>query len=154
MFNSDFFIYVDAGSFRERIYANWPNLDFVEKVKSFVGNRILVGQVNPVSRDSYNPSNDYIAAGFFAGSKIAVANWARSVYKLHDEMLANRLFIGKEQTLYNMIALEKNRNSTVKLKAYENNCVNPWWFFQLFLAQDEDSTCLKKKLSFLAEESD
>jgi hypothetical protein len=63
-FNSDFFIYVDTGSFRERIYKNWPNMNFIEKLKLVIKDKVLLGLVNPVRNESnMNVANDHIQVG-------------------------------------------------------------------------------------------
>ncbi len=119
-FNLDFFIYIDAGSFRKKIYSNWPNEEFIEILKFKLKDRILFGSINPYNEISYSPNKDCIEGTIFAGSKIALKNLYDRFYQIHDERLNKGLFIGKEQIIYNIIAFEKNKNLTIKLKTYKN----------------------------------
>jgi hypothetical protein len=152
-YNSDFFIYADTGSFRDRSYKNWPNLGFIEKLKPVLKNRILLGLINPMNLSHLNVHHDLIQATFFAGSSVAVANWARDYYAAHDERFGKGDFVGKEQILFNVVAFQSNPESTVELKTYQNNgCLyNSWFFFQPYFAQDEDYHCPFDKLTLLLE---
>ncbi len=66
-FNSNFFIYVDAGSFREKTYQNWPNLNFIKNLKSQLRNKILFGLIKSFNDINYSAEGDYIQGTFFAG---------------------------------------------------------------------------------------
>ncbi len=66
-FNSNFFIYIDAGSFREKMYPYWPNEEFINKLKLRLKDKMLLGQINPFNALDYSPNKDYIEGGFFAG---------------------------------------------------------------------------------------
>ncbi len=140
-YNSDFFIYADTGSFRDQAYKNWPNLGFIQKLKPVLKNRILLGLIFPVNA---SVKHNLLGGGFFAGSSVAVANWARNFYALHDEMFDKGDFVGKDQTLFNVIAFQRNPESTVKLKTYQNNgcSYNSWFFFSLILPRTKIITVL------------
>jgi hypothetical protein len=148
-FNSDFFIYADAGSFRERVYPNWPNLNFIEDIRAVLKDRILLSQIsNPIN---FNAGAHFIQGGFFAGSKVAAKNWAENFYAVHDERFDRGLFVGQEEPLFNIVAFERAKNSIVILRSYENQCIHVWWFFQIYFAQDEiyENSCPVERLSLL-----
>ena len=44
-YNSQFFIYTDAGAWREKVYPNWPDVDFVKQVSDEIKDLPLFGQV-------------------------------------------------------------------------------------------------------------
>jgi hypothetical protein len=106
-----------------------------------------------VNLKHFNANHDLIQGTFFAGSSVAVANWARNFYALHDEMFDKGDFVGKDQTLFNVIAFQRNPESTVKLKTYQNDgCLyNSWFFFQPYFAQDEDYHCPVDRFTLLLE---
>ena len=98
-FGSKFFMYVDAGSWRDgRSTADWPNASFVKEVADQVGDRIVFGQVGEATGSEYN---DTIQGGFFAGTQTALAGFKDAYYALHDQKLDNNEFIGKLKIEFN-----------------------------------------------------
>ena len=68
-FDSSFFIYLDAGSFRQRTFVNWPNIEFVRNLASKIQDKMLFGQISYMNNNSYKPDSDLIEGTFFSGSK-------------------------------------------------------------------------------------
>ncbi len=72
-----------------------------------------------------------IIGGYFGGT-IPSVNWfSKTFYKLHDEKLAQNLFIGgKEQTLLNWIVTQYPERFFVVLSP--TDCGNVWFYFQFW----------------------
>ena len=57
MYQSDFFIYTDAGAWREQLILNWPDRGFVKQVSERTGDLVLFGQLEPMV--FYSPVRKY-----------------------------------------------------------------------------------------------
>lgn len=140
-YSSKFFIYTDAGAFRKEALLNWPDSKIVSQVHNQIKDRALMGLINGLS---YKPGtiNDYIEGGFFGGSKTAIENLFNNFYDIHDERFEKGLFVGKDQTIMNILAFERHKSSVSLLDAYKysNNCkcfggsifncnYDKWFFF-------------------------
>lgn len=78
-------------------------------------------------------ANDFVIGGFFGGTVFSVKWFAGTFYALHDEYLANKtLFVGKDQVLYNWIAVRHPDKFLVVCSCLEaeSNCGSEWWYFQ------------------------
>ena len=117
-FKSEFFIYTDAGSFRQRSFVNWPKEEYVKNVHKQVNNRLVLGLVDNIKYHT-NPLNDLIEGGFFAGSIISLSTFETNFYEIHDERLYKGLFIGKDQTITNILGFEKHPNTITFLYSYK-----------------------------------
>ena len=137
-FNSKFFIYSDAGSFRERFVAHWPDTEFIENsLIRKLNDRILFGQI--YTFDKFKSSkvlenSDFIQGGFFAGTAKALQDFYTNYFSIHDERLSKGLFIGKEQILMNLVSFVFFNQSVVRLHTRGLPCsfnYDPWFFFQV-----------------------
>ena len=83
--------------------------------------------------------------------KKALKRFSHDFYELHDKRFDDGLFVGKDQTIYNILAFEKyNSSNEIFMKAYESSCpYDVWFFFQLWFAQDSDYKCPRPKFSLL-----
>jgi hypothetical protein len=76
LYGSEFFIYTDAGSWREETIPGWPDNGFVRELTRILQDRMLFGQISPMETTSYSlpqvgfAGNNYIEGGFFAGKTI------------------------------------------------------------------------------------
>ena len=88
---STFFLYTDAGAWREGSIPDWPGDAMTRQVaRRLEANRtskILIGHVG-LKNDEYFPFHDVIQAGFLAGSRAAVRDYERVYYALHDEIIS------------------------------------------------------------------
>ena len=79
------------------------------------------------------------------GSRQAIENFENEFWKLHDLRIEQGLFIGKDQTIMNIIAFNSNMvNSIVKLKTWDIECkrsVDEWFFYQYFFANENFYEC-------------
>ena len=150
-YNSEFFIYTDAGAWREKAFTDWPHEEFVRNVSQRLNGRMLLGQVY-AKQSKFNVGRDHIEGGFFAGSKQAIASYQRVFYDLHDQWLLAGFFIGKDQSMINMLAFVTYKESIVRLSAWNstNGCSNVWFFYQYFFASADEYSCpIKDRLSLL-----
>ena len=83
------------------------------------------------------------------GSTKALSNFENLFWCFHDERLAKGLFIGKDQTIMNMIALNMPQ-SIVKLQTWDTDfSVNEQFLYQYYLASDQFYECKQPKEEFL-----
>ena len=152
-YNSEFFMYTDAGAWREKAFTDWPHEEFVRNVSQRLNDRMLFGQVYD-KRRLFNVGQDHIEGTFFAGSKLAIAAYERAFYDQHDLWLQAGFFIGKDQTMMNMLAFVTHKESIVRLQAWDaaQGCCNRWHFYQRFFAQPKQYNCrVHDRLSLLIE---
>ena len=151
-YNSEFFLYTDAGAWREKVFTDWPQEEFVRNVSQRLNGRMLVGQISKKRDEKFSIFQNNIQGGFLAGSKKAVDMFQAVFYDLHDQWLLAGLFIGKEQILLNMLALVSHKENIVRLRAWNasDGCFDVWFFYQYFFARDDEYKCsIKDRLSLL-----
>ncbi|RNA07902.1 hypothetical protein BpHYR1_042651 [Brachionus plicatilis] len=147
-YNSNFFIYNDVGAWRLGEIANWPDSDFCQILSQKIGDKVLFSQVN-----EYSMANaDLIEGGFFAGTHSAIQNLTLEFYRLHDEWMDGKKFIGKDQTLMNELTFKLIPRRIIRLKAWELKCeknYNKWFIYQIYLASSEYFKCENDKFFYL-----
>ncbi|CAF0940665.1 unnamed protein product [Brachionus calyciflorus] len=152
LFKSDFFIYTDIGAWRNSIYPNWPDVNFVNKVKLDLQDRILYGQINKKEMIDDNPRIDSIEGTFFAGSKKAIDQAHDAFYKIHDEWFDMNMFVGKDQTIMNVITFKRYSHLVKRLMSWSAVCkkyYDVWFFYQAFFASQDQFQCENDKLSLI-----
>ena len=96
---SSFFLYTDAGAWREAIMPGWPDDTFARQLASKLRDRMLFGQIGQVEEatQALPPASSaiFIQGTFFAGSLAAVERHQRLFYNLHDKLLDDGQFIGR-----------------------------------------------------------
>lgn len=151
-FNSSFFIYADAGAWREGITSEWPNIFFAKDLKNMLKDRILFSQIADTEQYPESDWVDIFEGGFFAGNREAIVNFSDSFWNIHDELLDKGHFIGKDQKIMNIYAIQKNRDRVVRLRTWNVSCsrnYDPWFFFIKFLGFATQFNCQDKRESLL-----
>jgi hypothetical protein len=150
-FKSEYFIYTDAGAWRQRVFENWPDENFIYRLIRFQQNRILFGQISDNLKETER--NSIIEGGFFSGNKVAVDTLYKNYYTIHDKRLKEGLFVGNDQILMNILAFKEFNETVVKLRTWDIKCkmsYDQWFFYQYFFAQKQDFKCLNNKFSLLS----
>jgi hypothetical protein len=162
-YNSKFFIYTDAGAWREKVFSKWPDYNFVKEVAEQIKDLPLFGQVG---YGVYNyPWDDIIQATWFAGSAKALIEYEHQYYKVHDERVDRNLFVGKEQPLMTLVVFgpdrfgRRRRLNSSRIHMWELTganwiCGDKWFVFEKYFAQKDDYTCGKDRLSLLKKPDD
>lgn len=151
-FKSSMFIYTDCGAWRKKPILNWPNVSFIRHLSNdILKDKILFSQISNFSLEKSKsfPVIDLIEGGFFMGSNKAISNLEFDFWKLHDERLVKGYFIGKDQTIMNILAYNSynsSRSKIARLQAWNSltDCsfkIDKWFFYQYFLANDEYYLC-------------
>ena len=157
-FKSSVFIYTDSGAWRDKPLLNWPNITFTKQISNdILKNKILFGQItnSNLERSNSFPLVDIIEGTFFIGSKQALDNFEYDFWNLHDQRLEKDLFIGKDQTIMNLISFDSNitkKSEIVKLQTWNLKCknrVDEWFFYQYYFANDQYYLCLHPKEKLL-----
>jgi hypothetical protein len=156
-FNSSFFIYTDIGAFRDQIIQDWPDKNFIKSLSNRLKNKVLFGQIQEFTHDPNDFKNSFISldlieGGFFAGNKKAIKNFKTSFYNLHDELLEQGIFIGKDQKIMNLYTFKNNKNEVVRMRTWNVSCsksYDQWFLYQRFLASDTFYQCYDNKFSLL-----
>jgi hypothetical protein len=148
-FNSDVFMYTDSGAWRDKPLLNWPNESFIKNVTNIIKDNVLFGQItNSKLEVSQNfPWVNIIEGGFFMGNSIAISNFEKNFWNLHDERLSKKLFIGKDQIIMNIITFNLSK-SIYRLQTWDLECefkVDKWFFYQYYFANDEYYLCKKNR---------
>ena len=92
-FNSSYFIYTDAGAWRDRAIPNWPDVSFVKMVFNTTGDLMLFGQLE--ANIHFSPWDNVIQGTWFSGSLLALERYKKAFYDLHDKRMDANIFIGK-----------------------------------------------------------
>lgn len=124
-FNSLIFIYTDSGAWRQKTLLNWPNIPFIKTVSNIIKDKILFGQISKTNSDKSSsfPEIELIEGGFYLGTKKAINKFETNFWQIHDERFDKGLFIGKDQTMMNIISSIKS-NEIVRLQTWNLNCKN------------------------------
>ena len=91
-YNSRFFIYNDAGAWRDWETKNWPDTRFIQnEIQPRIGDRPLLGQLreHKIGAD-YHCWYLVIEGGFFAGTHKAIVDFYHNYYRIHDDMLSKK----------------------------------------------------------------
>ena len=159
-FDSQFFIYTDLGAWRQGIFNDWPDNNFINFLYPKLNHRMLFSQIYYVHDvNMFNVETDSIEGGFFAGSKSAIKLFANNFYEEHDKRLKSNLFIGKDQTIMNYIVYKLNNTNHVLLRAWQlhecnlnktNILFDPWFFYQQYFSTINYYNCsFDNKLTIL-----
>jgi hypothetical protein len=152
-FDSTFFIYTDAGAWRQGVIANWPDSDFISNsLLNHLDNRILFGQVNKFK--FFDEMTDIIEGTFFAGSRRALEQFYANFFNIYDERSQKGLFVGKDQTTMNLLAFKYFSHTVVRLAAWNLNCSikhDSWRFYQYYFSDNSTLHCTRDRLSLLIE---
>ena len=154
IYGSSSFIYTDAGAWREKKHENWPDEKFVLDIQKKIGDKILFGQLHDekdLLKEEDFPDVDLIEGTFFMGSQLALNRFKNEFWRLHDEWIEAGKFVGKDQSIMNVLAFKSDfKSSVAKLNVWKMNCsffirlfrlVNPWFFYQYFFAAQDAYPC-------------
>ena len=165
IYNSSSFIYTDAGAWRKKAYKNWPDEKFVLKIQERIKDKILFGQLHNESdliKEKSFPGIDLIEGTFFMGSQLALKRFKNEFWDLHDRLFDEGKFVGKDQTIMNILAFQSNfKTSVAKLNIWKINCsfwtktfrlIDPWFYYQYFFATQDlyPETCFDQKESLVS----
>jgi hypothetical protein len=147
-FESDYFFWIDAGSFRENDHSfeKWPDQKLIYSLLSNTPDRLLLATINSIQPLSnwqtpyealYSPT--IIEGGFFGGSRCAV-DWLNDEYYFALRWLDSEdKFIGNDQVMMNII-LAKHWSRCVVIDASDlpKECKTNWFYFQHWLSIPEE----------------
>ncbi len=128
------------GAWRERVIPNWPDNDFVKILNTNLKNRMFFGLISEYKGEEIGTYTNFIEGTFFAGSSKAVKSYSEEFYKLHDKRLDEGLFVGKDQTLMNILVFKTKPVKSVQLKTWKQECLNDksnsdnWFFYQRYFS--------------------
>jgi len=150
-FKSSFFIYTDAGAWRKKRIPNWPDNQFINKLKAKLNDCVIFGQMaqnyDPTRYESYS---SVIQGTFFAGSARAMQMFYNEFWRVHDKLLRENKFVGKDQTLMKILSFENIQFCNVRLKNWEAECkesYDPWFFYQIYFSENYE--CSNNRFSLL-----
>lgn len=100
-----------------------------------------------------------IPGSFFGGSPKTISWWSKVFYTYHDHYLHKGYFVGKDQTLINSLFLLfpsrifgvwlNDPATRVGIPHFDSGplgmCGNSWFYYQFFLASDEDRGMMREK---------
>ena len=144
-FNSEYFIWCDAGCFRNqntvKKFYNWPKKDILELYKTKLTllnvDNFLFEELNSKTLVDFSKKNR-IGGGIFGGHKDICIKWRNEYYKMFNLFLENKLFIGKDQSIMANIyikSLQNNDNfiNCVELPDKLKDKQERWFYLQDYL---------------------
>ena len=106
IYKSKYFIYSDSGAWRQGIFPSWPDIQFIKNIENLLKDRILFAQIYETYDKSSFAVVNLIEGTFFMGTKNAISLFKDEFWRLHDLRMDQGLFIGKYQTIMNLIAFQ------------------------------------------------
>lgn len=157
-YSSSFFIYTDAGAWRYGVQPGWPSTELVYELSKKLNNHILFGQTDETCQ-GYHKCSSLIQGTFFAGSAQAMLNFERDFWRLHDQLLEQNQFVGKDQNLMRSIAFKTDHghvSQVARLRNWKNLWIrllcdydyDPWFFYQVYFSQGSSQFKCSIKLRF------
>jgi hypothetical protein len=151
-FRSKYFIYTDAGAFRDNShqFKKWPDNKVVSKV--FSGDdRLLLSIVYPLPKrlcdndrllnGGLDQHEQLIQGGLIGGSATSIRWWSKTYYDMCDIFVKEGRFIGKDQNIMNTIALTNPTRIKVIL-SFRVSCGDVWFAFGPILANPLEKKAL------------
>jgi hypothetical protein len=147
-FGSSFFIYSDAGAWRhDKFPSDWPDTGFItNSLMKALNDRVLLGQVGRTG------APDVIEGTFFAGSSKAVGDFYANFWRMHDKRYEAGMFVGKDQTIMNVVAFESAVDRCVRLQTFDIGCsfgYDVWFYYQKYFSKDKNQHCAEDRLKHL-----
>ena len=150
-FRSRYFLWADAGSFRNRHFNTWPDPARLDAAFASckAADCVLLGcvtarwQATTVDPAAHTPLvGDMVEGGFFAARAPSMLWLLTEFYSLLHEYASRGVFVGKDQTMFNMLAM-KFYWRVAMLPAYRMTpgCgSDPWFAFQHMLAPPAETS--------------
>lgn len=129
--NSKLYIWIDIGSNRDNIQINnFPSLKIMNELyklnKMFF---FIISNLNPIKKNKPELIvGNWIEGGTFGGRKENINKYYNIFWKVHDYYLKEGLFIGKDQTLYNTMAIYFDNVTLIKNEV-NDICQSKWFSF-------------------------
>ena len=132
-FQSDSFLWVDIGCFREPSVLQWPN-------KALIPKKVLTLLVTPFEEEELQctketlPSfltTNRIGATIFGGGKEALLRYHDLYYEMVEYFIQTGRFIGKDQSILNSVYL---LNPDLFELVKPGSCKDPWFYLQDYLS--------------------
>jgi hypothetical protein len=146
-FASEFFFWVDAGSFRDaHQLKNWPDEERVRHVFRQREGKMLVSIIEPLPEpelstwtfeDGPYAERNVVQGGFFGSSSEGVQWWSGAFYAMLEDYRQRGFFIGKDQSLFTSLLIG-NRERMMFIDNPRHHCGNPWFYFQQYLAAENE----------------
>lgn len=152
-FQSQYFLWVDAGAFRARFFRSWPSTSRVLSSFARRPNGMLFSLVGSWSdmlieaaKSPHEIMSDIgfsqtakVQGGFFGGSKSAILTFASAYYALLRTQISRGIFIGKDQDNMNILSAQNLSLHSFYVPG-ESECglENNWLTFTYAFAEGEN----------------
>ena len=135
------FLWCDAGVCRTPTIHSWLyHMPYHEN--RILEDKMTVLEINPFTKEDHdefyaNGITDFtqgrnrLGGGILAGGIQAWSEWTKNIYSVMNIMLEKGLFVGKDQSIFNNIAL-KYPNSVNIVPADRNTGNDNYWFYLLY----------------------
>jgi len=160
-FNSTYFMWVDIGIWRDRDHAihskilqspSWPNIDRVQYTfdqckLSDPKECIVLSMIRNFDNKKCTVFRNHIEGGFILGTIQSLKFWWMEFMKVHDLFIEYGVFVGRDQTLMNLIVLQQMQTSKILLLiSTSDECgIHKWSQFQLFYSGSKAAASLQTK---------
>lgn len=135
-FQSDYFLWVDIGCFREPSTVYWPN---PQRIKEQDFSKVLVLCINPFTEEELQCTKetlpsflkiDRLGATIFGGGKEALLRYHDLYYEMLEYFISIDRFIGKDQSILNSVCL---LNPELFHLVNPENYKDEWFYLQDYL---------------------
>ena len=136
-FQTDTFLWVDIGCFREPSPVKWPNPNRIREMDT---NKVLVLMVTPFEEEELKCTKETlpsfltinrIGATIFGGGKDALLRYHELYYEMVEYFIQTGRFIGKDQSILNSVYL---LNPDLFELVEPGPCKDPWFYLQDYLS--------------------
>lgn len=131
--DSDLYIWIDIGTFRNFTLNNiFPSFRALKILYSFTSMFFftIANRSYTIDRVIKLEEKDWIGGNSFGGKRKYIHEYYKEYWKLHDFFLYRNRFVGKEQILYNTMALYKYNATLIKMHDLNMCMKNVWWRYQ------------------------
>jgi len=135
-FQTDYFLWVDIGCFREPCTVDWPN---PQRIASLDPSKVLALNVTPFTEEELQctketlPSfltTNRIGATIFGGGREVLLKYHDLYYEMVEHFISVNRFIGKDQSILNSVYL---LHPSLFQLIRPGPCKDDWFYLQDFL---------------------
>jgi len=141
-FDTTWYLWIDIGSFRSKNDISKIRKHKFPQADKFVSGKITMAQIAPFSQrekcnidiidDRFKYVNRY--GGLMGGDQTAINKFAKQYLRLLKQFKSAKIFAGKDQTIYNYIALQCPDLIDTVIAAKVHPKYDPWFCFHYYFS--------------------
>lgn len=149
-FNTQYFLWIDIGSFRDASRLQEINLYHFPTAEQFIPNKVTMFQIAPFTqkeKDNLDQYDNRFAltcriGGLFGGNKEAISHFKTKHTELLKQFIKSGAFTGKDQAIYSYICLKYPELVNVINAHQVYPKYDPWFCFHYYFSDYQVTTPL------------